>query len=804
MVENATINPTHLIKCDTARLGAVHLAATFENLGGMAPSPPPCFRLEATRGPHAGEVHRHCWRPHDTEASPVSSVAPLSIGRRKRCWLRLQSDLEVSSVHAELRVAEGDCDASLVLRDVKSTNGTKLNGKPLKAQQDFALKDGDLIGVGRTGLRFVQVAHGPRCGEEGDSDTVTAALTPSATPSVKAAPVVIVLDEESAEEMEAPVLSSSAPISALAENSDVVSAAAGSSETSADQPDTEPSHGELSLKVAQTAVVRADTNEGKREGVGLSVPRKARPPKEKGDKTGGVAEFTPEEATCTVCGAVIGRLDLLEQQAHLNKCLGGRVAAKTADSTGAKSKARKRGSATAGTTRAKKTKKLKADKGGDDIATAPKAKKPRKRKRVGTGEDIELALALAPTSKLSKEEQTDLQLATTKKKLEQLDEQMAKLAKRRANLVKTLDRLERTKEKLRKSQVLPPAKVVKCLNLEAALSTIFPSNRQAHPRINYESKEASVVAARYAPAKGIATDCDEEKRTELMAIAAISMWSRASQQLFGLQRDTLLYRNSVLRTFIDDDKDFDTSIIDIGNDNEDDDDDNGDAGIVDVERDDESEVKAESENTDSVDANQAPESASHDAEVPDVVKRVFPNWQRDLAFLQDQSAEELEMALVAMNEAVAQLEEAAVDIGALQQAGKELREPSDASLPASPKEQRLACEYMARVMTQLITERRKRVDAIEPDEELKEQPVIDLLNSSGEDVQPVIDLLNSSGEDVQPQEVEIIGASDNEAEEEPFFQELPKVAAACGLTGASAEAAASGMPTSANSAAAHG
>ncbi|KAF4028391.1 forkhead-associated domain-containing protein [Phytophthora infestans] len=537
----------------------------------MAACPPCCFRLEATRGPHNGLVLCHCRSDSSGHSSPPRT---LSIGRKKRCWLRLPQDLEVSSVHAEFCFIESDM--GVALRDVKSTNGTKLNGKPLQALQDYPLSNGDLIAVGRTSLRFVQVVHGQPCGEEADkcSAGASSTLTPSVSSTVVlpvAAPEVIELDEDSADDKAA-------------------SKAPGSHGTPVDQPDTEPAHDELIPKPLRVV----NSSRQRKEGVELQ-----RSTSEGGTRVGAVGEYTPEEATCTVCRVVIGQLDLLEQQSHLNECLGGRVAAASATSatTSAKDaeppKTRKRGNAGAAATRAKKSRKPKAGEDGDASATA-KTKKPRKRKRAAVGEDIELALALTAKPKMSKEEQTDVQLTVTKKKLEQLDDQIAKLTKRRVNLVKTLDRLERTKEKLRKSQVLPPAKVLQLLDLKSALDFIFPSSRQANGdsrsvRIGQPGNSSTVVK-QYTPVRwrgnGITIDCDEEKRAELTAVAAISMWARASQQLFGLQRDTLLYRNSILRTFLGDDDEADGSIVDLDNELEDED------GDADVEQEDEPEEKS--------------------------------------------------------------------------------------------------------------------------------------------------------------------------------------------------------------------
>ncbi|CAI5743674.1 unnamed protein product [Peronospora destructor] len=536
-----------------------------------------CFRLEATRGPHTGSTHFYC------SISRLSSSPDqlLSIGRKKCCWLRLPKDLEVSSVHAEFRfVKTEENETRLGLCDVKSTNGTKINGKMIKTQQDYLLSDGDLIAVGRTSLRFVQVGHGQPCREEGVDSAATSSgntiLTPSTFSSSviqsAAAPMVIELDDE---ETGVRVLSSITL--AFAGTSGAVSTVIGSSDMPA-EPDIEPDHGGLKL-VKNVVVIERDMGNSRKEGgdnVELKVTAKS------GRNNAGVVdEYTLEEATCTACSTVIGQLDMLEQQVHLNESIGGRVTITTANAAvpftastvlnDAKSKTRNWGKGGSEATRTKKPRKPKACDNNDSTAAALKTKRPRKRKRIDTGGDMVLALALTGTSKIDKEQQTDLHLAGTKKKIEELDKQMAKLAKRRVNLVKTLSRLEKTKEKLRKSQVLPPAKVLQLLDLKAALGVIFPNNRQVHSwdqRVyTKRTMRSSVVATRYTPLRWSErsknVDCDETKHTELVAVAAISMWKRASQQLFGLQRDSLLYRNSVLRAFLGSDEDAECGSIDI-------------------------------------------------------------------------------------------------------------------------------------------------------------------------------------------------------------------------------------------------
>ena len=69
-----------------------------------------------------------------------------TIGRGAEADVRL-SDTGVSRLHAEVRVEPG----SIVVADLGSTNGTRVNGAPATGA---ALRDGDTITVGDVQLRF--------------------------------------------------------------------------------------------------------------------------------------------------------------------------------------------------------------------------------------------------------------------------------------------------------------------------------------------------------------------------------------------------------------------------------------------------------------------------------------------------------------------------------------------------------------------------------------------------------------------------------------------------------------------------
>jgi len=89
------------------------------------------------------------------------------IGRSQECHLRLLSRL-VSHLHCAVAQWSG----RVLLRDLKSTNGTYLNGEPVKGE--VIVHDGDALQVGRFAFTFRIPAaagdsgrHQPSHGNEG-------------------------------------------------------------------------------------------------------------------------------------------------------------------------------------------------------------------------------------------------------------------------------------------------------------------------------------------------------------------------------------------------------------------------------------------------------------------------------------------------------------------------------------------------------------------------------------------------------------------------------------------------------------
>src|SRR5204863_9552311 len=76
---------------------------------------------------------------------------PVTIGREEGNLLRL-NDERVSRFHAKIQFDNDD----VILTDLDSTNGTRLNGNPIQIRR---LRAGDRVGVGRTIMVFGSTAE---------------------------------------------------------------------------------------------------------------------------------------------------------------------------------------------------------------------------------------------------------------------------------------------------------------------------------------------------------------------------------------------------------------------------------------------------------------------------------------------------------------------------------------------------------------------------------------------------------------------------------------------------------------------
>jgi hypothetical protein len=111
----------------------------------------PTLREPGSPDPPAG------FRPFTfTLDEPASLIGRKSVARAIDPEIPLTYDDAVSHRHALLQLSP---DGSLQLRDIGSSNGTRLNGTDLKAMVDYPLKDGDEITLGhwsRISVKAVQ------------------------------------------------------------------------------------------------------------------------------------------------------------------------------------------------------------------------------------------------------------------------------------------------------------------------------------------------------------------------------------------------------------------------------------------------------------------------------------------------------------------------------------------------------------------------------------------------------------------------------------------------------------------------
>ena len=90
---------------------------------------------------------------HADRIREIDGFTPLLLGRAHDCDVVLSADSDASRYHARL---EGD-DSMLFLRDLESTNGTFLNGTPVRGS--IEVRDGDEIDLGVTRLRIERIGR---------------------------------------------------------------------------------------------------------------------------------------------------------------------------------------------------------------------------------------------------------------------------------------------------------------------------------------------------------------------------------------------------------------------------------------------------------------------------------------------------------------------------------------------------------------------------------------------------------------------------------------------------------------------
>uniref|UniRef100_K3XAN2 Structure-specific endonuclease subunit SLX4 n=1 Tax=Globisporangium ultimum (strain ATCC 200006 / CBS 805.95 / DAOM BR144) TaxID=431595 RepID=K3XAN2_GLOUD len=559
-----------------------------------------CFRWEITRGPHEDMLLTHCVH----EDAPATLPRVLKVGRHKQCWMRLRKDLEVSSVHAEFRVqadgttANADATAAaanadneaiqrVVLSDLNSTNGTKLNGEPLVPHQEYPLADQDLIHFGKTAVRFRNSNN--RNVKEPKQDGSSSR-------------VVVIVDESDEQQMRATDLVEQTVVTVVSARSSVVDSDAAAPQTTQMQ-EYEPS--KSTSKSVQK--IRHDTGGGfaTEEDDVFELPSATHQVMQHLSVSSSSASGA-SAMTCMICGQWLGHLDVLEQQLHINACLDGRQRPPRPEDAWSSL----------------------LQPAAQNKRAAPKnqgRKRKRARDQSSSIEDEEIAIAVAMSKSIAnKEQEVDMNIALLSGELTQIDAQMAKLAKKRDALVKKMAKLEKTKDRVKKSTVLPPSEARILLDLAKVLQILFPQDRvvlavhadDAWRRILVlQQKKNRAVADHYAPGMKRCLFSDNSEPLP-------PMWVRASQQLFGhMERD--LYQNSILLPFV-------------GREDPD--------PVAEME-----EVKDATTDSNLFEETQTAVQQQCQSAVPGVVKRVFPDWAENLAFLQQQCLEDLEEALHEMS-----------------------------------------------------------------------------------------------------------------------------------------------------------
>ena len=89
--------------------------------------------------------------PDTGETAYDLTEAVITIGRVPDNVLQIE-DISVSSRHAQLTLSD---DGDYVLRDLGSTNGTELNGRPIAEEEDHKLQDGDKVLFGKIDTSYV-------------------------------------------------------------------------------------------------------------------------------------------------------------------------------------------------------------------------------------------------------------------------------------------------------------------------------------------------------------------------------------------------------------------------------------------------------------------------------------------------------------------------------------------------------------------------------------------------------------------------------------------------------------------------
>lgn len=570
-----------------------------------------CLRWDVTRGPHAGLSGALC-ALQTAVVGPEKPAADaqetrgvlLTLGRHKNCILRLRKDLEVSTMHADVRRIPGSTE--LLVRDLGSTNGTRVNGSVLVPKQDYPLGAQDLVVVGKTAVRVVRddaCTHGQ--------------------------PGPVVVKEEAKAAEDAPLAVEPAEDSTGHGKQDEQNSAPAPAQ---DQflPEAPEAPAEEAQAPVQYNAVAANVCP---EIVAAEIPAQA--PQPPIDQANGAIASETKRVMCMICHCWLGALDVLEQQLHINACLDG-TAQPLATTT-------------------------------DRQVMAPvRARPPGKRKRtankIDAAADEPMALALALSkSMVEPEQQMEMELQQQTMELAQIDVQMQQLAKKRARIVKKMQKVSAEMLKQSKSQVLAPEEAHVLCQLDRVLHILFPSASRER-----EDEGLRIPRKR----KRCSGGSEAEEQTVDAAVARVSMWTRASQAA-NEKQDCELYVNSILKPFV------------------------------------QAQDRQEKQSSEQQPLDVDDEDYSNDVlEVlarpppPDCVVRTFPDWRENLLFLETQTVESLQDALVELRRS-----------REMRHQQHEPQEDEDVvgllgSSAAEQQDQDDACAYFEQVMTELIEKRR--------------------------------------------------------------------------------------------------
>ena len=159
LAANARLSHGHPAEsCEAARVRPTHPIPAAPVARACAGRSDHCPPLPATTVTHITLSKKTTSKPSLEFYSDGSGEArrvtiekfPFRIGRAETADLRVES-VEVSREHAEIVERNG----MWLVRDLGSTNGTQVNGKPIK---ETLLSDGDILKVAETELTFIASA----------------------------------------------------------------------------------------------------------------------------------------------------------------------------------------------------------------------------------------------------------------------------------------------------------------------------------------------------------------------------------------------------------------------------------------------------------------------------------------------------------------------------------------------------------------------------------------------------------------------------------------------------------------------